>query len=158
MTPVRWLLPAALLLVPTSAVIAQRATTAPQAPPAMKPVASTKQIMQAMVAPSSKILFEAVSTVQTQTGTVERAPKTDEEWATVEHAAVMVAEAGNLLMMGRRAQDRGRWMRMSLEMTEAAAVALKAVEAKDASALFLSGERIYDACDACHARYQPSQK
>ena len=38
------------------------------------------------------------------------APKNAEEWTAVLRAAVTLLEAGNLLMPGSRAKDRGKWM------------------------------------------------
>ena len=46
----------------------------------MKPVVSVKELMRYMIDPISDNVFNAVSTVVTKQGTVETAPKTDEDW------------------------------------------------------------------------------
>src|SRR6476620_6433699 len=61
--------------------------------------ATVKDIMQSMVDPSADVVWNSVATIVTQQGTDERRPKTDEEWNTVRHHAMIVAEATNLLTM-----------------------------------------------------------
>jgi hypothetical protein len=67
-----------------------------------KPVATVKDIMDSIVDPSSKLVFDAVSAVETPTGIVQKAPKTDEEWDQVRFASIRLVEAANLLMMSPR--------------------------------------------------------
>jgi hypothetical protein len=68
-----------------------------------RPVASVKDIMAAMISPSSKVIFDAVSAVESPTGLVQKAPKNDEEWDNVRNNAIVLVEGANLLMMsGRR--------------------------------------------------------
>jgi hypothetical protein len=64
-----------------------------------------------------------------------------------------LAESGNLLMIGDRAQDTREWIRMSQALIDAAGVALKAAEAKNPEALFDAGGEVYQACRQCHLRY-----
>jgi hypothetical protein len=122
--------------------------------------------MASMIVPSSTVVFGSVGSVLTFNNGVqnvrENAPKTDEEWTNVANNAVMLTEAGNLLMMsGRtrekagpiRARDRADWMMRSRELVEAGTIALKAANARNAEALLDAGERIDEACDGCHERY-----
>ena len=53
------------------------------------PVASIKQLQEAMISPSSDTIFNVG----------RAAPASDEEWLVVRNAAVILAEAGNLLML-----------------------------------------------------------
>ena len=118
------------------------------------PVATIKQIMQGIVAPAAMTIFNSVSVTVTKNGTEEKKPTTDEEWAKVSADAAALVEAGNLLMLGNRAIDRGEWIKMTRTLMETSTVALRAAEAKDADALFASGEAINASCDSCHMRYQ----
>jgi hypothetical protein len=117
-------------------------------------VATTRQIMDAIVTPAAGVVFESVATIVTQEGTEDRQPRTAEEWALVGANAAALIESGNLLMMGSRVVDRDEWITMTRAMMDAAGVALKATEARDVEGLFASGEAINVACDACHAKYQ----
>jgi len=122
--------------------------------PIVTPVATVKQIMQGIVDPATNVVFGAVSTTSTTAGIVEKAPKTDQEWAVVGNSAAALVESGNLLLMGNRAVDAGDWVKMSRALMNAAVVTLKAVEAKDKDALLASGEAINTSCDNCHLKYQ----
>lgn len=126
------------------------------AAPLTTPVADVKQIMNGIVGPAAGVVFGAVGTIVTVAGTQEKLPKTDEEWASVGNSAAALVESGNLLMMGSRAIDKGDWIKMSQALMDSSVVALKAVEAKDAKALFASGDAIYASCNNCHMRYQRS--
>ena len=87
----RWILGSAGLLALAGAAATQES--------ALKPVASVTQIMQAMVVPSSNALFD-----------VPRNPPVDERgWAAVRNHAIVLAESGNLLLIGDRAQDSEVW-------------------------------------------------
>ena len=65
-----------------------------------------KSLMIAMVDPAADILWDAVGTIITIEGVDEWYPETDEEWAEVQSAAIVLMESGNLLMMGDRARDQ----------------------------------------------------
>ncbi len=97
-----------------------------------------------MITPASDALFD----------TGREAPGTDQEWSAVRNHALILAESGNLLMLGSRARDRGEWMTRSRALVDAAAAALKAAEAKDPDALEEANGRIVVACEDCHAPYR----
>ena len=140
-----------LFLLPVSAVLVFAAACARQ--PAFKPVASVQQLMQATIHPASEVVFEAVGTVVSASGVEEIAPKNDEEWTNVRNNALTLAEAGNLLMIGNRARDKGDWMKLSQALVDVGVVALKAAEAKNPQALFEAGGEVYEVCQRCHTRY-----
>ena len=142
---------AILSLLPAGAVLFF-ATACTKQPP-FKPVASVKQLMEATIAPSSEVLFEAVGTVVSSSGVEEIAPKDDEEWANVRNNALTLAESGNLLMIGDRAKDQGGWIKMSQALVDVGMVALKAAEAKNPEALFEAGGQVYEVCTQCHNQY-----
>src|SRR4030095_7555949 len=71
-------------------------------PPDYTPTATIKDIMQSVVDPNADVVWLSVTTVQSAKGTVDTAPKTDEEWAKVRHGAIALTEAGNLLIVPGR--------------------------------------------------------
>jgi hypothetical protein len=121
----------------------------------MKPVASVRQIMQGIVGPAATVVFESVSTTVSVEGVVEKAPKTEAEWAAVGNSAAALVESANLMMVGNRAIDAD-WTKISQALADAGVVALKAIEAKNAEALLASGEAINESCNACHRKYSRS--
>jgi hypothetical protein len=127
-----------------------------QPAPPYKPVADVKQLMQGVVDPSADVVWESVATIYTKEGIEERRPKNDEEWANVRNHAMMLTEAGNLLMMPTRAKDGGEWMKMSQELVDISAVALRAAEAKNIDGLYDVGGRIDEVCEKCHKKYWPN--
>jgi hypothetical protein len=123
--------------------------------PEFKPVASVKQLMVATVGPSAEVVFDSVGTIVSAEGIEEIAPKNDKEWAAVGNSALMLAESGNLLMMGARAKDKRKWTELSQKLIEAGTAAFQAAEARNASALLEAGGWITDICDNCHTLYRP---
>lgn len=125
-------------------------------PPPYKPVADVKQLMQGVVDPSADVVWESVATIFTKAGVEERRPRTDQEWANVRNHAMMLTEAGNLLMMPPRAKDGGEWMKMSQALVDTAAVALRAAEGRNVDQLYKVGGEIDEACENCHKKYWPN--
>lgn len=123
------------------------------APPPFVPVGDVQQLMEMVIDPAADIVWESVGTIVTFDGTEEIFPRSDEEWSTVRNSAMVLAESGNLLMVGDRAKGEGPWMIMSQALVEAGMVALEAAEAKDPEAVFAVGEQIYNACETCHVLY-----
>ena len=132
---------------------AQAAAPAEAAAPAAAPVASVKQIMDGIVAPSATVVFEAVGTIVDATGIHEKAPSTDAEWAALGASAAALVESANLLVIGNRAIDQQDWTKMSKALADAGMQVLKATEAKDPMGVLASGETLNASCDACHQRY-----
>lgn len=143
-----------------------------------RPTATVKDIMTSIIDPEADVLWNSVATIVTLSGTEERAPQTDEEWAAVRQSAVQLVEATNLLRVPGRlvakpgeksenprielqpetiqkliAEDPATWTTLVDRLHDAAAPALKAADAKDAKALFDAGEHIEFACEACHQQY-----
>ena len=125
---------------------------APEAP-ATTPVASLAQIMSGIVQPNANVVYGAVGTKVSAAGVEEWAPETDEEWATVGSSAAALVEAGNLMLLGTRAVDRGDWVTMTREYMEEAQKAMAAVDAKSTEGILDAGAYINDTCDKCHERY-----
>ena len=146
--------------------------------PGFRPTATVKDIMTSIVDPESDVIWNSVATIVSLTGTEERAPQTDEEWAAVRRSAVQLVEATNLLRIPGRlvarpgeksenprielqpetiqrmiAEDPARWSSLVDGLHEAAVPALKAIDAKDAKGLFDAGEHMERACESCHQQY-----
>lgn len=164
---------------------AQTQTQTPAAdPPEYFPTATVKDVMQSIVDPSADVVWLSVTTVQSAKGTVETAPKTDEEWTKVRHGAIALTEAANLLMVpGRRVarpgeksetpgvelepsemevlinKDLTAWHKRARALHDAGLAALQAIDAKDAPKVFEVGEQIERACEGCHSQYwYPNEK
>jgi hypothetical protein len=147
-------------------------------PPQYTTDATVKDIMEAMVDPSADILWESVATVISEKGVDERFPKTDEEWATLRHAAIMLLEATNLLVIPGRPvarpheksaapgvelegaemealikKDPVAWRSRAMRLHDVAMEALRTIDARDPKPLHDIGERLDGACENCHLQY-----
>lgn len=118
------------------------------AEPSFQLVGSTSQLMISIIYPASNAIFY-----------IHRgAPKDDKEWAAMQANALMMAEAGNLLMMGNRAKDQDNWIKDAKLLVEVGAAAFKAAQAKDADALDALSEQLNTACVTCHQDYRPRRQ
>jgi len=113
--------------------------------PGFQPVGTVRQIMLGIVAPASDVIFKVPG----------EAPKDDKAWATVQNSSLILAEAGNLLMMPGRAKDNGEWMKDAKALVDAGSAAFKAANAKDAKALEDIGDKVEETCENCHTKYLP---
>jgi len=168
-----------LLLVGGSVFVVVACNRAqPPAQSQFRPSATIKDIMDSMVDPSADALWESVATIVSAAGTEERRPRTDEDWLKVRREAITLIEATNLLIMdGRHVskpgeksenpgielepaemevlinQDRESFIKFAHALNDASVLALKAIDAKDATGLLDSGEGIDTACENCHLKY-----
>jgi len=110
---------------------------------AIKPLASIKELMQALSIPMSEAVFKAGAD----------APKDDAGWAQLRKHALALAETANLLLMDGRAPDTGDWTRLALAQRDAAMTAVKAIDAHDGDALSNASDALYETCDNCHNKY-----
>ncbi len=151
----------------------------PQQPP-FKPTASIQDLMTAIVDPSADALWDSVSSEMTSKGIEEKQPRSDAEWLAVRRDAIALLEAGNLLMMNGRAVTHGgkptedahvegvstpqqvrqaidaspaQFHAGALQLHDAAADALAAIDARDAARLLVAGEKLDHACESCHSAY-----
>ena len=159
----------------------QSAASAPAPAPAQPeytPTATIKDIMLSVVDPNADVVWLSVTTVQSSKGTVDTAPKNDEEWKKVRQGAIALTEASNLLIMpGRHVaapgeksetpgvelepsemevlinKDRASWEMRAKKLHEAGVAVLQAIDAKDSQKVFEVGEQIEQACENCHRQY-----
>ena len=127
-----------ILLVPVASASAQRSTSG------VRPIATVRQLHEIMITPASDAVFRASG---------DTSPN-EKGWVDARNQALVLAEAGNLLMLGSRARDNMGWMTMSRALVDAAATAASAAEKKDADALAGAGDIITAACEACHQPYR----
>ena len=139
--------------------------------------ATIQEIMATMINPSSKIVFEAVSTVTVKGKEQERVPTTDAEWAVVRRAAQQMVEGSRLIAMEGRhvarnlnakakegelgpkaieallAKNRPAWNKFAREFGDVAGAAVKAAEKKDVDGVFASAGDLDTACENCHMMF-----
>jgi cytochrome c2 len=60
------------------------------------------------------------------------------------------------MMHEQRALDQGDWLRMSNALYDAGRSAARAAMAQDYEAVLDEGEKVYNACVACHEQYMPT--
>ena len=142
------------------------------------PEATIKDLMLGLIDGSADVVWLSVTTVVGKEGIVETRPKNDDEWMEVRYGALRLVEAANLLMIpGRRValpgeksvapgvelepeemqvmidKDRAGWNQRARALHDAAMLAVRAAEAKDADKIFEVGETIEHACEGCHRQY-----
>jgi len=134
--------------------------------------------MDSIVDPEADVIWNSVATIVSATGIEERAPKTDEDWATLRRSAIQLIEATNLLRIpGRQvakpgeksqnphielepgaierliADDPATWKQLIDGLHDAAAPALKVIESKSVEGLYDVGDKMEAACENCHRHY-----
>jgi cytochrome c556 len=114
-------------------------------PGPFKPIGSVPELMRALTIPSSDAIFKA----QGET------PQDAAGWATLQTNALILAESGNLLMIGERARDTGTWRKDARALIDAAAAAVNAARAQNVEQLGQAADAIYNACEGCHKDYLP---
>ena len=110
----------------------------------VRTLANVRELHDLMISPASDAVFEASS----------NQPLDAKGWTTARNQALMLAESGNLLMVGTRVRDSGNWIKMSRAMVDAAALAASAAEKKDAMALEAATDAITVSCMECHRPYR----
>jgi cytochrome c556 len=178
-----------------SFIVGQSACTQPVPPPAAAatpssapvPIGTVKDIMKGIVDPSSAAIWDAVGSESGPKGDVEKAPKTDEEWAKIQYSALALAEVANLLKMeGRHVakpeeantksqpdapeltpvqieekinKDHAAWAKKADALQQTAVKAIAAARAHDKDGVLNVGEEIDNACESCHLVYwYPDEK
>jgi Cytochrome C' len=143
-----------------------------------RPVATVQDIMQSIIDPNIDPVWDSVATISTRAGTVEKAPKTDEEWKAVRQHALVVVEASNLLLIGGRQvalpgastsshavelspaevqkgidAHRADFDQRANALHDAAVQVLQAIDEKRADRLVDAGGRVDQACESCHTQF-----
>ena len=147
----------------------------------MKPIVSVKELMRYMLDPASDNIFDAVKIVTTKTGTIERVPKTDEDWEKIRIGAVTLAEGVYLLKVPRpfapagdnndntsgpdateltpaqieakRAKDPVLWDAKIEALRNVGLEVIDIVKNKRTSELWDASYNLDQACESCHLEY-----
>jgi len=114
--------------------------------PSVEPVGTMSQLMVDIIYPTSDDIFYIGRTP----------PSNNAEWGSIQRSALMLAESGNLLMVGSRARDQGNWIKDAKLLVDVGAAAYKAARAKDMDAILALNEQLYTACVTCHQDYRPN--
>ena len=122
-------------------------------PPATAPVGDMKQTMDWVLDPAADTIWGSAGFVITVDGETDLAPRSDEDWARVKHAAWVIAESGNLLMMPGLDRDEADWREFSRALTDMGEQAIRIADEQDVEALFEIGGHLYNVCVACHQVY-----
>jgi hypothetical protein len=175
-------------------ILAGSCNTPPAAPASSQPAARTevpvgtvKEIMKGIVDANSAAIWDAVGSEEGPKGTVEKAPKTDEEWTKLEYNALVLAEVANLLKTpGRKvakpeeanstsqpgapeltpvqieqkiAKDQAAWDSKVDAFQATAVKAIAAARARNKDNILEVGSEIDSACEGCHKVYwYPDEK
>lgn len=128
-------------------------SSTPPAPPPFQPTANMKDLMLNVLDPAADGIWESVGTIMDQSGTYERFPQTDDEWAVVRMHAIQLAESGNLLLLPSRTGGSEEWIAQARALIDVSNRAITIIEKKDKDALFTVGGDIYDVCTNCHRQF-----
>lgn len=151
---------------------------ASQAESVFKPVATLQEIMVSVIDPNIDPIWNSISTVTTQEGTVEKKPQTDEEWNTLRNHALTLIEVSNLLTIEGRPiarpgvttsthasefgpeevkktidANRADFNKRAQALQESVKLLLVAIEAKNTDELADAGGVVDQACEECHKQF-----
>ncbi len=129
----------------TEQAAAPPVATGPSAP---ESVATARQVMLGLVIPAADIVW----------GVANEPPADDATWEKIQANAVMIAEAGGLLMTGARVVDQSDWMNYAKEMANAATAAAAAAGEKNLDKVSEAGNTLYETCDTCHRKYMAARQ
>jgi hypothetical protein len=121
--------------------------------PPFQTTANMKDLMLNVLDPAADGIWESVGTIMDRSGTFERFPQNDDEWAVVRMHAIQLAESGNLLLLPSRSGGSAEWIEQARALIDVSNRAIKTIDAKDKDALFTVGGDIYDVCTNCHKQF-----
>src|SRR6266566_4842544 len=131
----------AAMLVTAGVAVAQQQST-------FQPVGTMSQLMIDIIYPTSDDIFY-----------IERTPPSNNaEWGAIQRSALMLAESGNLLMVGSRVRDQGNCIKDAKLLVDVGAAAYKAARAKDMDGILALNEQLNTACVTCHQDYRPNYR
>ena len=116
--------------------------------PSVEPVGTMSQLMVDIILPTSDDIFYIGRTP----------PSNNAEWGAIQRSALMLAESGNLLMVGSRVRDQGNWIKDAKLLVDVGAAAYKAARAKDMDGILALNEQLNTACVTCHQDYRPNYR
>lgn len=178
-----WIPVASLLATASACEQKQTPPSAPAAAPVAagpldRPELTVKDIMDSMVDPAGDYLFESVQDIADKNGAHRKEPRTDADWAAVRKNWQALYDAPALLIQpGRKAArpedkpehpevenppeevqklmdaEHPEFAVRAQRMKDVAATGLKAVDARDVTALSASLLALDKACESCHLHF-----
>jgi hypothetical protein len=137
-----------------------------------------KEIMDSMIDPSARAVWDSVASYIQANHIEEKAPQNDMDWEELRRNANTLLHAANLLLVpGTRVAnpddksdnprielhpeqiemlisgDKAAWTRRAYALRESSGLVLKATDNRDVRALQASGNAINTACEQCHQKY-----
>lgn len=112
-----------------------------------------RQLMLWLIDPAADAIWDSVATIMKEKETIQLAPKNDAEWENLRQQAMVISEAGNLLLMKERQRPGKIWTLAARKLQSSGRLALVASLKQDPELMFKAGEEIYKACAACHHSY-----
>lgn len=112
-----------------------------------------KDLMRYVLNPAAETFWLAGGEIDEGEARKSRTPATDAKWNGALAAAATVLETGNMLTMDGRSLADPQWAKWSADLNKAGAAGVKAAQARDGEATFAAGSDMFDACQACHAKY-----
>ena len=125
-------------------------TLSAQTPSLPQPTIPTKQLMETTITDASNVIWNAFDP-----------PKSAEEWAALEKAALALIEASKLNAVGgtgpmdKEWAAQPAWKPFNEAMLQASQGALTAIRAKNHEALLAAGDQLYPPCEGCHMLFNP---
>ena len=146
----------------------------------MKPVVSVKELMRDMLDPIADNVFDSVSIVVDKNGTVEKSPRTEEDWDRIRIGGTTLAEGAYLLkvprpfappgdennstgpeavelsptqILAKVQRDPVEWNARIEALRNVGLEVLDIVKRKDAKELWEASDNLDTACEACHRSY-----
>jgi hypothetical protein len=125
---------------------------AAQAQPTFRPAISLNDVMVSVVDHNSHMIWNV--------GLPGRAPKNDQDWHNLEHAADTLAASGNMILIGGSGPNDAVWVKdpdwqsYTQQLTDAALEATRAVDQKNVDALLKAGDGLVAACEGCHMKFK----
>jgi hypothetical protein len=139
----------AAAFVATAALI-QASSAQPPAGAAPQPTMPIKQLMETTITEASNAIWNAYDP-----------PTSDEQWTALEQATLTLIDATKINAVGGTGPMDNEWAKQPAwkpfndAMLAAGEAALKAVRAKDHTALLAAGDVLYPPCEGCHLQFNP---
>lgn len=108
-------------------------------------VPELKDVMDAMIMDQATILWSVTGP--------EDAPKDEDGWRAIDHAAIAMIETAKFLRISDLSKDDERWPQQLDELTNAVNGMRQAIKDKDPDKLFEVGGTLDEACTDCHKLY-----
>jgi hypothetical protein len=108
-------------------------------------VPELKDVMDAMIMEQADVLWSVSGP--------EDAPKDEDGWRKIDHAAIAMIETMKFLKKSHLTKDQGEWQTKSNQLIDAATKARQAIKEKNPDKLLEAGGDVEGACSSCHKLY-----